>query len=228
MGAKKVMELVASITGLRYSEAFSPWLEMRNVIRNIGEKPSAEIEGPPLVLDIRDKKQRVVLRIKGFEFIQEGRDSVEDSINIAVDKLVELNSVSKLYQISQIWYESIFIEPYALPFHEILLLMKNRFLKPNTLVNPTTDIGLLFDQIEGDVFKHSQLGPMVKEQLLGMYLIYERDKLPDNFIFMSLRYQQNKNLVFNADYVQKFLQDAGQWQRDQAQAVVSYLKKGEG
>ncbi len=196
------MELVKTILRLRFSEAISPWLEMRSIIRGVGENPSAEIAGAPLVMELKDKKQRVVLQVKAFEFIQEGMKSIEDSIDIAVDKLVKSNSASKLPNIDQVSYESIFIEPYAVPFHELLLLMKNRFLRPIALVDSTTDVGLMFDQIEDDVFKHYQIGPMVKEQLLKMYLHYGRDQVPDNFVFLSLLYQQNK--VFTFEPLAKF------------------------
>lgn len=197
------------------------------MIRGVAENPKAEIEGTPIIMDLKDKKQQVVLQVKAFEFIQEGMKSIEDSIDIAVDKLVKSNSASKLPNIDQISYESIFIEPYAVPFHELLLLMKKRFLQPSALVDSTTDIGLTFDQIEDDVFKHYQTGPMVKEQLLKMYLHYGRDQVPDNFVFLSLLYQQNKVFTFDADYVRKFLQAADQWQTGQAKSVFSYLKKGE-
>jgi len=221
------MELVKTIIKLQFSEAIRPWLEMRSMMRGVVENPKVEIEGTPIIMDLKEKKQQVVFQIKRFEFIQEGMKSIEDSIDIAVDKLVKSNSASKLPNIGQISYESIFIEPYAVPFHELLLLMKNRFLQSSALVDSTTDIGLIFDQIEGDVFKHYQIGPMGKEQLLKMYLHYGRDQVPDNFVFLSLLYQQNKDFAFDADYVRKFLQAAGQWQTHQAKSVFSYLKKGE-
>lgn len=221
------MELVKTTVVLGFSEAINPWLEIRNIIRSMGETASAEIGGSPIIMDLKDKKQRVELHVKAFVFIQEGIDSIEDSIDGAVDKLVKANSSSKLPQIKQISYESIFIEPYAVPFHEILLLMKNRFLQPSALVDSTTDIGLIFDQIEGDIFKHCQTGPMGKEQLLKMYLHYGRDRVPDNLVFLSLQYQQNKAFAFDVDYVRKFLQTAGQWQTHQAKSVFSYLKTGE-
>ena len=84
----------------------------------------------------------------------------------------------------------------------------------------------MFDQIEGDVLKHSQTGPMGKEQLLRMYLHYGRDQVPDTFVFLSLRYQQNKEFAFDTNYVRRFLEAAGQWQAGQAKSVFSYLKKG--
>jgi hypothetical protein len=217
------MELIKTVVMLRFSEAFSPWLEIRSIIRGVGENPSAEIQGSPLI-----KKQRVVLQIRAFEFIQEGMKSIEDSIDTAVDKLVKSNSASSLPKINQISYESVFIEPYAVPFHELLLLMKERFLQPSTLVDSTTDIGLIFDQVEDDVLKHYQTGPMGKEQLLRMYLHYGRDQVPDNFVFLSLLYQQNKDFTFDAEYVRKFLQAASEWQTHQANSVFSYLKKEEG
>lgn len=221
------MELVKTTIRLRFSEAIRPWLELRSIIRDAAKNPKAEIEGTPIIMDLKDKKQRVVLQVKVFEFTQEGMKSVEDSIDIAVDKLVKSNSASKLPNIDQISYESIFIEPYAVPFHELLLLMKKRFLQPSALVDSTTDIGLIFDQIEDDIFKHYQTGPMVKEQLLKRYLHYGRAQVPDNFVFLSLLYQQNKDFTFDADYVQQFLQAAGQWQTNQVKSIFSYLKKGE-
>ncbi len=111
------MELVKTIIRLRFSEAIRPWLEMRSIIRDVAENPKAEIEGTPIIMDLKDKKQRVVLHIRAFEFRQEGIDSIEDSIDAAVDKLVKSNSSSKLPQINQVSYESSFIEPYAVPCH---------------------------------------------------------------------------------------------------------------
>ena len=128
------MELVRTNIQLKFSEALNPWLEIRNIIRTVGDKQKVEIEGPPFILDLKDKKQRVVVQIKAFDFIQEEITSSEDSINIIIEKIVQTNSASKLPKISQISYETIFIEPYALPFHELLIVMKDRLLKPNFLV----------------------------------------------------------------------------------------------
>lgn len=220
------MELVRTNLRLQFSEALSPWLEIRNIIRTVGNKPKAEIEGPPFILHLKDQRQRVVVFVRAFEFIQEEISSSEDSINIVIEKLVQINSVSKLPEINQISYETIFIEPYALPFHELLIIMKDRLLKPNFLVDGSTDVGLIFDQTEGELFKHCQTGPMGKEQLLGMYLHYKKEQVPDNFVFLSLQYQQNKNFVFEINSLKKFLQAANQWQANQAGEIFNYLRKG--
>jgi hypothetical protein len=220
------MELVKTKVFMRFSEAFSPWLGMRNLIRSAGESTSVEIEGPPIILDLKKLKQRVVINIKTFEFLQEGTDSIDDSTNIAMNKLMSTNSSSKFPQIEQISYESVFIEPYAIPFHELLRLIKERFIRPSTLVDSTTDVGLLFDQVEGDVLKHFQIGPMGKEQLSKMYVQYIREKTPEEFVFLSLQYRQSKNISFDKDFVQTFLQTAGHWQMHQAKLVFKYLKEG--
>ncbi len=220
------MELVRTVTNLRFSEAFAPWMEMRSIIRDVGENPSAQIEGSPIVIDLKNKRQRVVLHIKALDFIQEGMRSAEDSIEAALEKLTKLNSASKLPQVAQITSELDFIEPYAVPFHELLLLMKDRFLRPGALADCSTDVGLIFDQVEGDVLKHYQTGPMEKSQLLNMYLHYPREKLPDVFAFLSLQYQLKKAFPFDVDYVRRFLHDAGQWQAHEACSVFGYIKKG--
>lgn len=195
------------------------------MIRDMGERPSAEIHGPNIVIDLKDKKQRVVLDLKGFEFTQEGTNSIEDNVAVAVDKVTKANSASKLPRISQIWYESVFIQPYALPFHELLIRMKNRLFQPSALIDPTTDIGLTLDLREGDILKHLQMGPMEKEQLLSMFLNYRRDQLPDNFMYLGLRYEQKKDFVFESDCIRKFLEAAAKWQTDHAELALGYLKK---
>jgi len=68
------------------------------------------------------------------------------------------------------------------------------------------------------MYKHFQTGPMEKEQLLAMYLNYPRDQLPDNLIFLGLRYEQRKDFVFESRYTRQFLQ---------AKLTFGYLGKEE-
>jgi len=218
------MELVKTILSLGLSEAFNPWIELRGIIRELGERPKAEIEGPPLTMDLKEKRQRLVLRVKAIEFEQEWVSSIEESSAAALDKMVQGNKVSKFSEVKTVWHEAMFMEPYALPFHELLILVKDRFLQASELADASTDVGIIFDQAEGNTVKHYQFGPMAKEQLLSVFLNWPKDDLPDNFIFLILRYEQNKAFTFEREYLKKFLEAANEWEISQAQWLFGYLR----
>ena len=218
------MELVKTVLRLNLSEAFNPWLEMRSMIRELGEQPAAEIGGSSVIIDLKDKKQRLVLRVKAIEFEQEWVSSIEESNAVALDKMVQANKVSKFSEVERVWHEAIYMEQYALRFHELLILVKNRFLRTSELADVSTDVGIIFDQAEGDTVKHYQFGPMEKEQLLSTFLNWPKDGLPDNFIFLILRYEQNKASTFERGYLENFLEAASEWEVSQAQWFFSYLR----
>ncbi len=218
------MELVKTMLRLDLSEAFDPWIELRGMIRELGESPKAEIQGPPLTMDLKEKKQRLVLGVKAIEFEDEWVSSIEGSSAVALDKMVEGNKVSKFSEVKRVWHQAMFIEPYALPFHEVLILVKDRFLQRNELADASTDVGIIFDQAEGDMVKHCQFGPMAKEQLLSVFLNWPKDGLPDNFIFLILKYEQNKAFPFEREYLKKFLEAANEWEVSQAQWLFRYVR----
>lgn len=218
------MELVKTILRLGLSEAFNPWIEMRNIIRELGAEPKAEIGGSPVIMDLKEKKQRLVLHVRAIEFEHEGISSIEESTAVALDKMVQGNKVSKFPEVERVWHEARYIEPYALPFHELLILVKNRFLRASELADACTDVGIIFDQAVGDMVKHYQFGPMEKEQLLSMFLNWPKKDLPDNFVFLILRYEQNKAFTFEREYLKKFLEAANEWEVNQAQWLFSYLR----
>lgn len=218
------MELVKTILRLDLSEAFNPWIELRGMIRELGESPKAEIEGPALTMDMKEKRQRLVLRVRAIEFEQEWVSSIEESSAAALDKMVQGNKVSKFSEVEGVWHQAMFMEPYALPFHELLILVKNRFLQTSELADASTDVGIIFDQAEGDMVKHYQFGPMAKEQLLSVFLNWPKDGLPDNFIFLILRYAKNKAFTFEREYLKRFVAAANEWEVSQAQWLFRYLR----
>lgn len=219
------MEIVKTVLGLQLSEAIRPWMEMRGLIREFGGNPSSEIEGPPIVMGLKDKKQRVLLHFKAIEFEQEGVSSLEESTAVALDKIRKGNEVSGLPEVKGVWHKAVFIEPYALPFHELLVLIKDRFVRASELADSSTDVGIVFDQAEGDIVKHYQFGPMAKEQLLSMFLSWPKDDLPDNFVFLALKYDQNKAFNFEHEYLKNFLKGANEWEFHQAQWFFNYLRR---
>ena len=219
------MELVKTILRLDLGEAFNPWLELRKVIREAVEKDTAEIQGPPLVMDIPEKKQRVEFHIRSLVFQQEGTVSIDETASIALRKVEGINEESRIPRISKLVYESEFIEPYSLPFHEMLLLIKERFLVSNSIVEPATDVGLIFDEVQDGVRKYMQFGPMEREQLLSTFLIYKPSEIPDNFIFLLSRYEISKNVDYSETILKEFLDNATNWQTENASSLFNYLKQ---
>jgi len=219
------MELVKTIMRLSMSESLDPWFGMLRMVRVFGENPNVNIQGPPVIIDLKEKKQRFTLHVRAIELEQEGMSSIEESTAVALDKMAQGNELSKFSEVRRVWHEAMYIEPYALPFHEILILVKNRFLQASELADASTDVGIIFDQAEGDIVKHYEFGPMAKEQLMSVFLNWPKDGLPDNFIFLHLKYEQEKAFTFEREYLSKFLKAANEWEVSQAQWLFSYLRE---
>ena len=216
------MDLIKTILKLQFAEAFRPWLEMRNLMRVVAENPSLELQGPPVVLDNERKRIRQVFQFRAYILEQEGKDPL-DTVTRGLDLITKANEASPFPAIDQARYESIFIEPYALPFHELVMLLKDRYLRPNPMVDSSTDIGLTFDQHDGEVVKHIQLGPMQVGQLRAMFLVWPRDEVPDQFVFISAGYERNRQTVFDPSFMRGFLEEAIQWQKEQVRTILDYL-----
>lgn len=195
------------------------------MVRVFGENPNVNIQGPPVIIDLKEKKQRFTLHVRAIELEQEEMSSIEESTAVALDKMAQGNELSKFSEVRRMWHEAMYIEPYALPFHEILILVKNRFLRASELADASTDVGIIFDQAEGDIVKHYEFGPMAKEQLMSVFLNWQKDGLPDNFIFLHLKYEQEKAFTFEREYLRKFLKAANEWEVSQAQWLFSYLRE---
>ncbi len=219
------MELVKTVLRLDLGEAFNPWLELRNVIRGAVEKDTAEIQGAPMVMNIPEKKQRVEFHIRALVFHQEGIASINETVDIALKKVERINGESRIPRINKMLYESEFIQPYSLPFHEMLLLIKERFLVSNSMVNRATDVGLIFDEVQDGVLKHMQFGPMEREQLLSVFLIYKPNEIPDNFVFALNRYEISKNVDYSEAILKEFLDNATNWQIENTSSLFNYLKQ---
>jgi len=198
---------------------------MVRMIRAFGENPNINIQGPPVIIDLKEKRQRFSVHVRGIELEQEGMSSIEESTGVALEKMAQGNELSKFSEIRRVWHQAMYIEPYALPFHELLILVKNRFLQKSELADASTDVGMIFDQAEGDIIKHYEFGPMAKEQLLSVFLNWPRDGLTDNFVFLQLKYEQARAFMFEREYLRKLLKDANEWEVSQAQWLFSYIRE---
>jgi len=217
------MELVKVLLSLSFAEALRPWLQLRDLMRVVTGNSSVELQGPPQIIDDRDKKQRVVLEFRAITLEQEGVGSINDNVSYVVDFVTKVHGASSLPRISKTRTDALFIESYALPFHELLALVKERYLQLSPLVDSATDVGLIMDQHEGRIVKHIQIGPMEREQLQSMFLRWPRQKLPERFLFLALGYEQDGEGEFAPDCFREFLQTAVKWQIQQAETNVRYL-----
>lgn len=219
------MELLKATIKLTFAAPFHPWREMREIVRVGTGNPSAELAGNPLVLDTRDEKQRVVIEVRSVTLAQENLTSLEANIDPTIAFFTRLHEASNLPSIRQIRHDAIFIEPYALPFHELLNAIKEKFLRSCPVVDSATDVGLVFDQHEGDMVKHIMAGPMQPEQLRSQFLVWPRDDIPQQFAFVMVGCEQNNECAFDAASLRGFLTDTMNWQMNEAASVLGHLTR---
>lgn len=218
-----VVDLVKSVLRIDFKEAFRPWLDLRSFLRVIGENPTVELQGQPIVVDRGAKKERIVLEVRGLRIEQEASSSLSDSTSKAISLLKSVNETLGLPTIASLRYDAMFIEQYPLPFHELVAVFKDRFFRQNPLTETSTDVGLSLDQHEGDITRHTQIGPMEPEQLQLVYLVWPRQHMPSQFAFLSLGVSQKREFPYGEGVVQEFLRNAGDWQTNQAQIILASL-----
>lgn len=219
------VNLVKTVVRLDFSEATHPWLEIREIMRVAGGDPAAEVRASPVVIDQPEKRQRIVLHVRALTLEQESPTSAEQSVAAAVEMIGRLNDASKFPPMKQIRHDSVFIEPYPLPFHELVVFLKERFLQSNAIVDSATDIALVFDEHEDEIVKHMQIGPMDAEQLRRDYLQWSDEGIPDTFLFIGLGYVSNREAPYADESLREFLQSAVAWEIKQAEAIVSSLRR---
>lgn len=222
------MDIVRTFFEVQFSEGLRPWLELRGLLRVAGENPSAEIQGQPIFVDRAQRKERVVLQVRALGLFQEAVHSVDASLTNPLNLLQQAHSASPFPGISQLRYDVLAIEPYSLPFHELVALMKRAFLRPTPITEVADDLGLSFDQHDGNVVKHIQIGPMAPDQLRSAYLVFQREELPPQFLFVSLGYEQNEQVDYDEGRVLGFLQAAAAWQSAQLPAILSAIQQSGG
>lgn len=218
------MRVMKSILRIEYAEATHPWLEFRELLRVAGGDVKAELQAAPVTIDQAKKRQRVILQVKATIVEFDIPKSAEEGAQAACQVMTDLSSASEFPKIVGIRHESIFIEPYSLPFHELAALMKEQFLAPSRLTEDATDIGLSLDQREGDLLKHMEFGPMEAEQLQNQYLRFPVEDVPDTFFFVGLAYADNTERSFSAESLQKILDAATAWQLEEAESILGMIK----
>jgi hypothetical protein len=117
----------------------------------------------------------------------------------------------------------LFIEPFALPFHELVARVKAACFQPSDLVAAAADVGLSLDERVGDATRHRQIGPMEPRQLNENFLQFKRDDLPPAFLFLGMGESRASMRPYSDDEYQPFLTDAIRWQMHDAEELADQI-----
>ena len=221
------MNLVKSVLRISFETPTDPWLKLRELMRTAASDPKIEMQAASLVLDRKDKKTRILLQIRGVGLEQETNGSLAQAVAEARSMMARLNEVSPFPEVRMMKYDVAFIDPFDMPFHELVDHMKGRFLKPTRIVGLSSDIALVFDQRDEDLLKHVQIGPMDRAQLVSDVLRWaNEDEIPDTFVFAEIGYENTQRIAFSEDALDSFLKEAMKWQESEANAIFNELKEG--
>ena len=222
------MKLVKSILRVNFGVAMGPWLELREFLRTAASDPKIEMQAAPLVLERKDERMRIVLQLRQVVLEHETDGPLAEAVVAARSMMVRLNEASAFPDMQSVRYDVIFIEPFARPFHELVEHMKDKFLKQTRIANISSDIGIVFDQREDNLLKHTNIGPMDRAQLMSEFLKWPKeDDIPDTFVFLNFGYASTHQAPFSEEALGSFLNEAAEWQESEANSVVGELKEGD-
>jgi hypothetical protein len=222
------MQLVKSVLRIDFESATRPWLEIREILRIAGNDPGAEIQVAPLVIDRPADRIRIVAQVRSVAVEQETPQSVKTSIRAATELITGLNGASQFPRVSLIRHDAVFIEPFEIPFYELVEQVKRHYLRDRTVVSSATDVGLVFDLHEQGGMKHVQIGPMDAKQLKTDILRWPAADLPETFVFVNAAEERKLDVEFSTDILNEFLAGAFDWSGAQAEGIVRELRGEDG
>ena len=218
-----IVELVKTALEISFVQALEPWLELRGLLRVATSRAEAEIQGGPLVVDRRDQKEEITVRVRGLRIVQEAIGTGTAAISRATELVSALSAESELPPVRQARYDAFFIDAFSQPMHQLVDLFKRRYFSSSHLVDAATDVAVVVDQRDGEIEKHFQVGPMEAEQLRSGILKFPKDELPDQFVFVALGYESSGENDVQVDDLGHFLELAEQWQSGQIESILSDL-----
>ena len=222
------VDLVKTTVRLGFAEALRPWLEVRQLFRVASGNENVELQGESTYVEREQEKQRFRFQTRALSFEQEGDLTGETVIQTALEKFADFNSVSPLPTLERVRIDSLFIEPFELPFQELRSLIGQTYLQPNSLAEQATDIAVILEQEQGHVAKFMEVGPMEPKQLQETYLHWQKDSIPEQFVFIGLGYQWNVEMEFNIQELHDVLVEAQAWQESTVQLILSDIRSVEG
>ena len=213
---------------MQFAEALRPWLEVRELFRVARGDEDVELQGDTPFVEHKQEKQRIQFQVRALSFEQEGDRTSEAVKESALNTFSEMNSISPLPTVEQVRFDSVFIKPYELSFHELRSLIGRTYFQPTILTEQATDIGVTLEQDEGHVLKHVRLGPMGSRQLQESYLHWPDESIPEQFIFIGLSFQWNVEMEFSTEELSNVLNQGQAWQESAVELVLADVSKVEG
>ncbi|MEP6637407.1 MAG: hypothetical protein ABJB97_11835 [Acidobacteriota bacterium] len=183
------------------------------------------MQAAPMVIDRPADKTRIVVTIRSIIVDKESGSDLEQAAKDAQAQAVLLHEVVQFPSLSSLRYETTLIEPFDLPFHELVALLKDHYLKPTRNAKVSTDLGLVFDQRDGHFLRRVNLGPMDKTQLNTEVLKWPLEDAPDTFAFVNLAYQDTEERDFSEGALAAFMSQALEWQRPEIESLAEELKE---
>jgi hypothetical protein len=204
---------------LEFAEAFRPWLDLRGILRASSGNPTAEIQGQPITVDLAEQHRRVVIEVRALTFHQEGQLTLPLSVEAVLRAAAAIDQSLPLPTMNSLRLDALYIEPFPMPFHDLVARFKEVFARPNAISDTAVDVGMSFDYQDGDVRRHIQVGPMLPAQLRTEFLIWPREPIPLQFFFISLGYEIKREMPFDRDALSEILETAAQWQRTKSEQL---------
>lgn len=221
------MEQVKAIARLTFSEALRPFLDLRALLRAAeGKDSSAEIQGQPMVIARAEERHRVQLQVRALSIEQEASESGDLPPDRIITSLQALGGAVAFPSLSSARLDALWIDAYDLPFHELVSRMKTRLLAPTPLTAPGTDIAVTIDaMVNGQKIEHVQIGPMMPAQLNSQFLVFKRERLPDQFIFCATGWTLTPAAIEHLSDLEGNFAPFMEWARDRAEQVAQLIRE---
>jgi hypothetical protein len=220
------VERVKAVANFGFADAIRPWLELRGMLRWAQGNSEGEIRGQSVVSPNEQARQRITLQVRAFQVEQEPGPNIEASLDRVVDALRSFPDLSLLPTLATLRFDLQFIDPYGLPFHELVARIKEVLLAPIDLAVAATDIQVVLDEaIDGGATNHHQIGPMTPDQLNTQLLAYRRTDLPAQFLFVGLGRTITNPGAFSLDVIADLGAEFSEWAGGRAESIAALVRR---
>jgi hypothetical protein len=222
------MRLVKSVFVIKFDTAMNAWLEMRSLLRVASATPDAEIQAAPLVIDRAQEKKRIIVQVRAIVFEHEFPATTDEALSEIRTLMVKFGEIVSLPQIRSLKHDFLFIEPFSIPFHELVSLIKRRFLVSTRATAAASDVAIFLDTRDDEGLKSIHLGPMDRVQLHEEILRWPADDLPDTFAFLGASFQVEGPSTFTPEGLESFLRRSAEVLTESATLVIQELTEETG